>query len=75
MVASANNINELINYEIETNGIDPSRIVLGGFSQGGAISLLSGLTGPPGFAILSGWLPRGNKFKDVCRFVSTHRCL
>ncbi|KAF1812597.1 acyl-protein thioesteras-like protein 1 [Eremomyces bilateralis CBS 781.70] len=36
---------ELINAEIK-KGIPSNRIVLGGFSQGGAMSLLSGLTSP-----------------------------
>ncbi|KDR84072.1 hypothetical protein GALMADRAFT_236716 [Galerina marginata CBS 339.88] len=68
MVKSANMINELVKYEIEINGIDPSRIVLGGFSQGGAMSLLSGLTGDhklAGIAVMSGWLPMKNKFKEM----------
>ena len=37
-------ITNLIEDEIN-NGIDPSRIMLGGFSQGGALSLYTGLTG------------------------------
>ncbi|KAF8969364.1 Phospholipase/carboxylesterase/thioesterase [Flammula alnicola] len=60
MRESASNINQLINYEIEANGIDPSRIVLGGFSQGGTMTLLSGLTGQH-----SGWLPLRDKFKEM----------
>lgn len=35
--------NSLIKEEID-KGIDPSRIVIGGFSQGGAISLFTGIT-------------------------------
>lgn len=74
MLKSAGMINELIKHEVDVNGIDPSRIVLGGFSQGGTMSLLAGLTGPhrmAGLVVLSGWLPLREKFKSV-RF-STNR--
>ena len=49
-------------------GIPADRIVLGGFSQGGAMSLLAGLTTERklgGIAVMSGWLPLRNKFKAV----------
>ena len=52
-------ITNLIEDEID-NGIDPSRIVLGGFSQGGALSLFIGLSGKyklAGIIALSCWLP------------------
>jgi len=68
MKRSAGLIQELIKYEIDTNGIDPSRIVLGGFSQGGTMSLLTALTGEhrlAGLVNLSGWIPMKHKFKEV----------
>lgn len=68
MLKSVGMLRELIRYEVETNGIDPSRILLGGFSQGATMSILTGLTGEPklaGIAALSGWLPLRNKFKEV----------
>lgn len=67
MLQSARLINQLITTEVES-GTDPSRIVLGGFSQGAAMSLLTGLTGErklAGVAVLSGWLPLRQKFKAV----------
>lgn len=67
MLQSARLINQLITTEVES-GIDPSRIVLGGFSQGATMSVLTGLTGErklAGIAALSGWLPLRNKFKSV----------
>ena len=67
MVDSAHLINQVITSEID-NGIDANRIVLGGFSQGGTMSLMSGLTSGrklAGLAVLSGWLPLRNKFKSV----------
>lgn len=57
-------ITALIEEEI-SNGIDPSRIVLGGFSQGGALSLYTGLTGKHklgGIVALSCWLPLHKTF-------------
>lgn len=47
------------------------KIVLSGFSQGAAISLVTGLTGEfefAGIASLSGFLPLKNKLDSVCRF-------
>ncbi|TFK43840.1 Phospholipase/Carboxylesterase-domain-containing protein [Crucibulum laeve] len=67
MLQSARQINQLITAEVDA-GTDPSRIVLGGFSQGGAMSLLTGLTGErklAGIAVLSGWLPLKHKFKAM----------
>jgi lysophospholipase-1 len=67
MLESARQINALVTEEVDA-GIDPSRIILGGFSQGGTMSLLTGLTGERklgGLAVLSGWLPLRNKFKAV----------
>ena len=60
-------IQGLIQDEIES-GVDPSHIVLGGFSQGAAMSLLAGLTSDymlAGIACLSGWLPLQHKFISV----------
>lgn len=55
---------KLIEEEI-SNGIDPSRIVLGGFSQGGALALYTGLTAKyklAGIIGLSCWLPLHKTF-------------
>jgi len=68
MLKSAGMLRELIKYEVETSGIDPSRILLGGFSQGATMSILTGLTGEPklaGIAVLSGWVPLRNKFHEM----------
>lgn len=81
MLQSAAAINRLISTEVES-GTDASRIVLGGFSQGATMSLLSGLSGHnrlAGIAVLSGWLPLRDKFSTVstritqfCAFHSYH---
>ncbi|TFK72060.1 lysophospholipase I [Pluteus cervinus] len=67
MLQSARLIDELIAEEVKS-GMDPTRIVLGGFSQGAAMSLLTGLTGDrrlAGVVALSGWLPLKHKFKTL----------
>ncbi|KAJ1679413.1 hypothetical protein EV182_002103 [Spiromyces aspiralis] len=59
MMESRRYIQGLIDEEIRS-GIPSDRIVLGGFSQGGAMTLLTGLTCPhklAGLAVLSGYLP------------------
>ncbi|EIN11066.1 Phospholipase/carboxylesterase [Punctularia strigosozonata HHB-11173 SS5] len=63
MMKTVHSLNQLITAEVD-GGIDASRIVLGGFSQGGAMTLLTGLTGErklAGLVVLSGWLPLRNK--------------
>ncbi|KAL0580517.1 hypothetical protein V5O48_001504 [Marasmius crinis-equi] len=62
-------IRELIEAEI-TGGIPCSRIVLGGFSQGAGLALLTGLTGDSnkrlaGLTALSGLLPLRDKLKEL----------
>ena len=57
-------VDKLIEDEIK-NGIEPSRIVLGGFSQGGALALYTTLTNKHkvgGVIALSCWLPLHKKF-------------
>lgn len=55
--------------EAEVNiGVRPNRIVLAGFSQGGAMSLFTGLQLPPelkpaGLLVMSGYLPGASKFR------------
>lgn len=51
-------------------GILPNRILLGGFSQGGALALHAGLTYPEplaGVMSLSCWLPRHAHFPDAVK--------
>jgi predicted esterase len=55
------------------SGIEASRIVLGGFSQGAAMSLLTGMTSTyklGGIVVLSGWLPLRNKIGSVSVLIS-----
>ncbi|KAI5867402.1 Phospholipase/carboxylesterase [Durotheca rogersii] len=62
-------LGELIQTEID-GGIPSDRIVLGGFSQGGAMSLFSGLTGKvrlAGIVALSCYLLLDDKFADFLK--------
>ncbi|KAI1334683.1 Phospholipase/carboxylesterase [Xylariaceae sp. FL0016] len=62
-------INELIQAEVDA-GIPASRIVVGGFSQGGATSLFTSLTAKAklaGIVALSAWLPLDAKFPDFVK--------
>ena len=52
----------------EKNGIPANRIMLGGFSQGGAVALYSALTSSKnmaGIIALSTWLPLHKSFPGV----------
>ncbi|KAJ6560396.1 Phospholipase/carboxylesterase/thioesterase [Mycena capillaripes] len=67
MLKTVHSLNQLITAEVDA-GIPANRIVLGGFSQGAAMSLLTGLTAErrlAGLAILSGWLPLRTTFKSM----------
>ncbi|KAI0711048.1 Phospholipase/carboxylesterase [Cerioporus squamosus] len=71
ILKTAHSLNQLITAEVDA-GIPANRIVLGGFSQGAAMSLVTGLTTErrlAGLGVLSGWLPIRNKVKAM---VSDH---
>jgi predicted esterase len=66
--ASRDRILKIIAKEEEKSGIKPERIVLGGFSQGAAMSYYTGLTFPHKFAgllILSGYMPIESQIKPT----------
>lgn len=65
---AADMVHSLIAEEVAA-GISTKRIVLGGFSQGGALAMYSALTFPEplaGVLVLSAWLPMHQKFPAVC---------
>lgn len=67
MLETVSYLNGLIEKEVSA-GVPPERIVLGGFSQGGAMSLLAGLTDKRrlgGVVVLSGRGPLLSKLKSV----------
>ncbi|CAF0758263.1 unnamed protein product [Adineta ricciae] len=60
-------VNSLVEEEIK-NGISSERIMIGGFSQGGATALHTALTTPhllAGVLALSTWLPLSSAFPDA----------
>jgi predicted esterase len=64
MLESQAYFHELIQKEVDS-GV---QVVVGGFSQGGAMSLLSGLTAKvklAGIVALSSWLPLSLKFAEL----------
>ncbi|KAL4076287.1 Phospholipase/carboxylesterase/thioesterase [Scleroderma citrinum] len=82
MFKAASMIDQLVQKEVDA-GIPPERVVIGGFSQGGAVALLTSLTSRPadgfgggkegwkvaGIVVVSGWLPFRNDFQQ---FLSPH---
>jgi phospholipase/carboxylesterase len=61
---SAQRINSIVQQEID-KGMDPKRIVLAGFSQGGAVALHTALRSPHalgGCVALSTWLPLRDEY-------------
>ncbi|XP_064839901.1 acyl-protein thioesterase 2-like [Oncorhynchus masou masou] len=64
---AAENIKAIIDHEVK-NGIPANRVMLGGFSQGGALSLYTALTCQQqlaGVVALSCWLPLHKSFPQV----------
>lgn len=71
MLKSSQLLKDLIESEISSTGINPDRIILGGFSQGGALSILTGLTYErhlAGVVALSCYAPLRDKLKKVSAF-------
>lgn len=70
MLQAAAQFNGIIDELAAKDNIPLDRIVMGGFSQGAALSLLTALEGKRkigGLAILSGWLPLHSKRYDQVR--------
>ncbi|ORX39168.1 Phospholipase/carboxylesterase/thioesterase [Kockovaella imperatae] len=71
LLASIASVDALIQAEVDA-GIPESKIFLGGFSQGGAVAMYSGLTGKRrlgGLLALSTWIPLNHK---VPQTLTTH---
>eukprot|EP00923_Selenidium_pygospionis_P049489 GHVN01085256.1.p1 GENE.GHVN01085256.1~~GHVN01085256.1.p1 ORF type:complete len:317 (+),score=55.74 GHVN01085256.1:871-1821(+) len=66
---SRDRINKIIDHEINENKIPSNRIIVGGFSQGGALSIYTALQRKDtlgGVLAMSGYLPRS---KDAINFI------
>ena len=64
LAMSVKRVEEIVNELKEEEGIDPSRVILGGFSQGGAVAVTAaynrrkkGAIPFAGCIVMSGWLP------------------
>lgn len=69
LLAAVEAVDKLIQAEIDA-GIPENKIVLGGFSQGGAIAALSMLIKQrnlAGYVSLSTWVPLAHKVEDLVR--------
>jgi predicted esterase len=67
ILAAVQKVHGIIDEQID-KGVSSERIVLGGFSQGGAVALLGGLTCKHklgGIVGLSTWLPLHQKFAEM----------
>ena len=67
----------ILKTEHETTGLPYSRMVLAGFSQGGALSLYTGLQhseAMAGIVVMSGYLPAYSKFKLQQKSVPVFHC-
>lgn len=76
LLASAEAITALVAAEV-SSGIPSDRVIVGGFSQGGTLSLLIGLTTKyklGGIVVLSGRLTLKPKIKDVSGLRLDLRC-
>lgn len=65
---SKERINQIIQAEVENNGVLPENIVVAGFSQGGAIALHTALNSPyklGGCVALSTWLPLASDYATI----------
>jgi predicted esterase len=68
MMRSVAAVESLIEKEVKERGIKEERIVIGGFSQGCVISILTALRTQrkvAGVISLSGWLPLSHKIEEV----------
>jgi lysophospholipase-2 len=77
LAISVKRIEQIVTQLQEEEGIDPSRMILGGFSQGGAVALMAAYNrrkkdAPPfaGCCVLSGWLPMKD-YLDVSEETAT----
>ncbi|RSH95212.1 hypothetical protein EHS25_000298 [Saitozyma podzolica] len=69
LLSSVSSVESLIQSEIDA-GIPAEKIVVGGFSQGGAVACLLGLTTPrklAGVGCLSTWVVLGHKIEELVK--------
>ena len=67
-------VDDIIAREIQA-GIPPNRIIVGGFSQGGAVALFTGLQAQhslAGLLVMSSWMPARWRFPGEKHHTFTH---
>lgn len=67
LLASVAAVDQLVQAEVDA-GIPEHKVIVGGFSQGGAVAALSGLTGGRalgGVVVLSSWVVLSHKIQEV----------
>jgi predicted esterase len=67
LLASVAAVDQLVQAEVDA-GIPENKIVVGGFSQGGAVAALTALTGSralAGTVVLSSWVVLNHKIEQV----------
>jgi predicted esterase len=67
LLASVAAVDALVQAEVDS-GIPEGKIIVGGFSQGGAVAALSALTGKRalgGAVVLSSWVVLNHKIQEV----------
>lgn len=75
ILRAVDNVHALLDEEIAKTRIPPKKVILGGFSQGGALALYAALTYHrplAGILILSCWIPLHKTFPEVRRNVATY---
>lgn len=68
ILRAVDKVHALIDEELAKTRLPPKKLLLGGFSQGGALALYSALTYHrplAGILVLSSWLPLHKTFPDV----------
>lgn len=68
LMKSVTSLEQLIAQEVKNAQIPEESIVIGGFSQGSVISILTGITTTKklgGVVALSGWVPLNHKIAEV----------
>ena len=77
ILKSVDTVDGLVQREID-NGVEPGRIIVGGFSQGCAVSLVWGLVGKTrdnvgGVVCMSGYFPLAGRIAELRKDRSTDR--
>ncbi|XP_050431441.1 acyl-protein thioesterase 2-like isoform X2 [Adelges cooleyi] len=68
ILRAMDNLHGIIDQELSTSRVPASKVIIGGFSQGGALAVYSALNYPKRFGgifIMSSWIPMNKTFPDA----------